>query len=69
MYGARLVVDGGGHRARGSQLLGTPAQHCVLMRFSRSLGMSRPIPDLLGGSLRVLDAYGPGHHHDFMLVS
>jgi hypothetical protein len=39
------------------------------MRFSRSLGMPRPIPDLLGVSLRVLDAYGRGRPQDFMLVS
>jgi hypothetical protein len=69
VYGARLVVDGAADAPRGSQLLGTPAEHTALMRFSRSLGMPRPFPDLLGVSLRVLDAYGPGRHQDFMLVS
>jgi len=68
-YGARLVVDGSPQAPRGSQLLATPGTHSALMRFSRSLGMPRPIPDLLGVSVRVLDVYGPGRHQDFMLVS
>lgn len=69
VYDARLVVDAAAAAPRASQLLGRPAQHRVLMRFSRSLGMPRPIPDLLGVSLRVVDAYGPAGHQDFMLVS
>ena len=69
VYGARLVVDGAAHAPRGSSLLATPGEHVALMRFSRSLGMPRPIPDLLGVSLRVLDAYGRQRHQDFMLVS
>lgn len=39
------------------------------MRFSRSLGLPRPLPDLLGMSIRALDAYGRGLHQDFLLVS
>jgi len=69
VYGARLVVDGAEDAPRGSQLLGRAAEHRALMRFSRSLGLPRPVPDLLGVSLRVLDAYGPARHQDFMLVS
>jgi hypothetical protein len=69
VYRARLVVDGSPQAPRGSQLLATPGRHIALMRFSRSLGLPRPIPDLLGVSLRVIDAYGPGRHQDFMLVS
>ena len=69
VYGATLVVDGAPDAPRASQLLATPAEHPALMRFSRSLGVPRPIPDLLGVSLRVPDAYGPGSHQDFMLVS
>lgn len=69
VYRARLVIDGALGAPRASQLLATPAEHGALMRFSRSLGMPRPIPDLLGVSLRVLDAYGTGAHQDFMLVS
>ena len=69
VYAARLVIDGAPEAPRASQLLAAPAEHAALMRFSRSLGMPRPLPDLLGVSLRVLDAYGTGAHQDFMLVS
>ena len=69
VYGATLIIDGAAEAPVGSRLLATPAEHPVLMRFSRSLGVPRPIPDLLGVSLRVPDAYGPGDHQDFMLVS
>jgi hypothetical protein len=66
---ARLVVDGAPHAPRGSELLSTPAEHPAVVRFSRSLGLPRPLPDLLGVSLRVPDAYGEGAHQDFLLVT
>ena len=69
VYRARLVVDGAVDAPPASRLLAAPAEHRVVMRFSRSLGMPRRIPDLLGVSLRVLDAYGQGAHQDFLLVS
>ena len=69
VYRARLTIDGVAEAPSGSRLLTAPAEHLVVMRFSRSLGMPRPIPDLLGVSLRVLDAYGQGAHQDFLLVS
>jgi hypothetical protein len=69
VHRARLVVDGAAHAPRASELLSAPAEHPALMRFSRSLGLPRPVPDLLGVSLRVLDAYGPERHQDFMLVT
>jgi hypothetical protein len=68
-YRARLVIDGAAHAPPASQLLSTPREYCALMRFSRSLGLPRAIPDLLGVSLRVLDAYGPTCHQDVLLVS
>ena len=68
-YRALLVVDGAGQAPRASELLSTRAEHRVIMRFSRSLGLPRPLPDLLGVSLRVLDAYGAGRDQDFLLVS
>lgn len=68
-YRARLVVDGAAHAPDASELLSTRSEHQAVMRFSRSLGLPRPLPDLLGVSLRVLDAYGPGRHQDFLLVS
>lgn len=69
VYGGRLVIEDSPDAPLASQLLGTPAEHRALVRFSRSLGVPRPIPDLLGVSLRVPDAYGAGRHQDFMLVS
>lgn len=68
-YRARLVVDGAAHAPDASELLSTRSEHAVVMRFSRSLGLPRPLPDLLGVSLRVPDAYGVGRHQDFLLVS
>ena len=68
-YRARLLVDGAEQAPHASELLSTRAEHPVVMRFSRSLGVPRPLPDLLGVSLRVLDAYGAGRHQDFLLVS
>jgi hypothetical protein len=41
----------------------------AVVRFSRSIGVPRPIPDLLGASLRVLDAYGEGRHQDALMVT
>jgi hypothetical protein len=41
----------------------------AIMRFSRSLGLPRPLPDLLGVSLRVIDAYGVDRHQDVLMVS
>jgi hypothetical protein len=69
VYTARLVVRGDSAAPRGSALLSTPAEHRALVRFSRSIGVPRPLPDLLGMSIRVLDAYGPGSHQDLMLVT
>jgi hypothetical protein len=50
-------------------LLRRAATHSALARFSRSLGLPRPLPDLLGLSLRIADVAGPGQHQDFLLVT
>jgi hypothetical protein len=68
VYAARLVV-GGVPAAPAAALLATPGEHDALVRFSRSLGLPRPLPDLLGMSIRICSAYGPGRHQDFLLVS
>jgi hypothetical protein len=52
-----------------ARLLHTPGEHRAVVRFSRSLGLPRPLPDLLGMSIRVPDAYGPGRHQDLLLVT
>lgn len=69
VHRARLVVDGSPHAPSGSQLLTEPAEHAVLVRFSRALGLPQRLPDLLGMALRVLDVYGPERHQDFLLVT
>lgn len=68
-YAARLALDGAPAVPRGSTLLSTRAEHRAIVRFSRSIGLPRPLPDLLGMSIRVVDAYGEGHHQDFLLVT
>jgi hypothetical protein len=68
VHAARLVVAGDPDPPPAA-VLADRAEHRALVRFSRSLGLPRPIPDLLGMSVRVLDAYGPERHQDFLLVS
>src|SRR3954447_1626297 len=53
----------------GWALLARPAEYEAIVRFSRSIGLPRPLPDLLGLSLRVLDAYGPDRHQDILMVT
>jgi hypothetical protein len=69
VHTARLLIDGAPRAPSGSQLFDTPAEHMAVMRFSRSLGLPRPVPDLLGVSLRVIDAYGSDRHQDVLMVS
>jgi hypothetical protein len=66
---ATLVVPGRPAAPRAARLLAEPATHAAIVRFSRSLGLPEGLPDLLGLSLRVLDAYGPGRHQDVLMVS
>ena len=68
-YAARLLVEGASAAPAGSELLSTPAEWPVIVRFSRSLGLPRPLPDLLGMSIRVPDAYGPAQHQDLLFVT
>jgi hypothetical protein len=69
VYAARLTVDGAPAAPRASELLARHSTRPAVMRFSRSLGLPRPLPDLLGVSLRVLDAYGLDRHQDVLAVS
>jgi hypothetical protein len=64
---ARLVVAGGADL--GVALLDDPGEHRCVVRFSRSLGLPAPLPDVLGVAVRVLDAHGPGAHQDLLLDS
>src|SRR5919202_5270203 len=69
VHRATLRVPGAPAAPRGARLLSEPGEHDAIVRFSRSVGLPRPLPDLLGMSLRVVDAYGPGAHQDFLLVT
>ncbi len=69
VYEAELVVRAQSGGLAGTELFGSAATRPCLVRFSRSLGLPRPLPDLLGMSVRVLDAYGAGRHQDFLMVS
>ena len=69
VYEARLSIAGDAAAPQGAELLARPGEHRAIARFSRSIGLPRPVPDLLGLSLRVPDAYGRGEHQDLMLVT
>jgi hypothetical protein len=63
------VVAGHPEALGGTQLFADAARRPAIVRFSRSLGVPRPLPDLLGMSIRVPDAYGTGRHQDFLMVT
>jgi hypothetical protein len=69
VYEAELVVPTHRGALGRTELFGTRGRRPALVRFSRSLGLPRPLPDLLGMSVRVPDAYGRGRHQDFLMVS
>jgi hypothetical protein len=69
VYEARLSIAGDLAAPQAAELLSRAGEHRAIARFSRAVGLPRPIPDLLGLSLRVPDAYGPGRHQDFLLVT
>ena len=69
VYEALLEIAGDAAAPQAADLLAVPGEHRAIARFSRSVGVPRPLPDLLGLSVRVLDAYGDGGHQDFLLVT
>jgi hypothetical protein len=69
VYEARLAIAGESTAPQAAELLARRGERDAIARFSRSIGLPRPIPDLLGLSLRVPDAYGSGMHQDFLLVT
>jgi hypothetical protein len=66
---ATLHVPGAPEAPARAELLSRPGEHEAVVRLSRSIGLPRLLPDLLGLSLRVLDAYGPGRHQDVLMVT
>src|SRR4051794_23598578 len=69
VHRAILRVPGDPAAPRAARLLSEPGDHEAIVRFSRSVGLPRPLPDLLGMSIRVPDAYGAGAHQDLLLVT
>lgn len=64
---ATVTIHGTG--PAGSALLSQSGEHRAVVRFSRSLGVPTPLPDLLGMAIRVLDAYGADRHQDILLIT
>jgi hypothetical protein len=63
VYSACVVVDGVNEDGESknvpaARLFAEPAEHRAIVRFSRSIGLPEPLPDLLGMSIRVLNVYG-----------
>jgi hypothetical protein len=69
VHAATIAISGSPDAPPAATLLAEPGEHRALVRFSRSIGLPRPLPDLLGMSIRMPDVHGPGRHQDFMLVS
>jgi hypothetical protein len=69
VYEARLSIAGDSAAPQAAELLSQAGEHPAIARFSRSVGLPRPLPDLLGLSIRVPDAYGRGRPQDFLLVT
>ncbi|HEX2084323.1 MAG TPA: hypothetical protein VHF89_01460 [Solirubrobacteraceae bacterium] len=65
-YEATLTVTGGDH---GAPLLDVPGQHRAIVRLSRGVGLPKPLPDVLGLAVRIVDAHGPRRHQDFLVVT
>ena len=68
VYDGLLEVRGVGW-APPASLLREPAEHKALVRFSRSVGLPRGVPDLFGIAVRLPDLHGPGRHQDFLTVT
>ena len=46
-----------------------PGEHRAIVRLSRGVGLPKPLPDVLGLAVRILDAHGPRRHQDFLVVT
>jgi hypothetical protein len=69
VYQATLWIAGSPLAPAGAPLLSTAGGHPAIVRFSRSLGLPRPLTDLLGVAIRIPDAHGPDRHQDFVVIS
>ena len=46
-----------------------PASTGAIVRLSRGVGLPKPLPDVLGLAVRIVDAHGPNRHQDLLLVT
>ena len=68
VFDAGLTIDGT-FDAPSAPLLSERGTHAALVRFSRSLGLPHPWPDIVGVAIRLLNVHGVGHHQDFLFVT
>ncbi|MCZ9352543.1 phosphodiesterase [Streptomyces mutabilis] len=64
-----LTVTGRPDASWGVPWLDRPGSYTVTVRWSRALGLPRPLPDGLGLAVRVEDADGPGNALDLLFTS
>jgi hypothetical protein len=62
-----VVLPGGA--GTGAPLLDEAGTYDAVVRFSRSAGLPRALPDVYGLAVRLVDAHGPGAHQDLLLDS
>lgn len=67
VHDATLVVTGDDRAP--APWLRAPRSYEAVVRLSRGVGLPRPLPDVLGLAIRVLDAHGAGSHQDVLLVT
>jgi hypothetical protein len=68
VFEATLMIDGAAD-ASSAPLLSVPAEHPAIIRFSRSAGLPRPLPDVVGAAIRIPGPHGPRRPQDFLLVT
>ena len=66
---ATLRVTGAALGSDSAEIFAPGAEHELVVRRSRALGLPRALPDILGLAMRFPDAYGPGRDQDFLLAS
>ena len=68
-YEGTLVIGERPRHSTGARLFDDVAEHRVIVRASRALGLPESLPDALGIAVRVADVHGEGRHQDFLLVT
>ena len=68
-YEGTLRITERPRHATGARLFDDVAEHRVIVRTSRALGLPESLPDALGFAVRIPDAHGEGRHQDFLLVT